>query len=111
MTWRKNLSRHLIALLTAVAAAPCFADATNSQLISQVLYNGSADYLFFIGTGNWVAAGCNAYYVQVLSTVTGANKILSIALTAYALGKNVQFYGSCDSQAGYFDATYIVVSG
>ena len=33
------------------------------------------------------------------------------ALAAYAAGKTVRFQGTCDSQAGYFDATYLTVSG
>jgi hypothetical protein len=91
----------MLAMLGAVFSSPSRADATNSQPISQVLYSGTADYLFFIGTGSWVAAGCNAYYVQVLPNLLGKAKIMAIALAAYASGKNVQFQGTCDSQAGY----------
>jgi hypothetical protein len=111
MTCLTALKKSLIIFLGMAAAVPALADSTNSQPISQVLYNGTADYLFVIGTGSWVASGCSAYYIQITPSVGGANKILSIAMAAYAMGKNVQFYGTCDAQAGYFDAYYIVVSG
>ena len=107
----RNLLVGALALFGAIVSTPSRADQTNSQPISQVLYSGTADYLFFIGTAGWVATGCSAYYVQVLPNLLGKDKIMAIALAAYAAGKNVQFQGTCDSQAGYFDATYITVSG
>lgn len=98
-------------LLGTLGAVPAFADQTNAQPITQVLYNGTSDYTFFIGTGSWTATGCSAYYAQVLPNLLGKDKLIAIALEAYALGKQVQFQGTCDSQAGYFDVTYITVSG
>lgn len=67
----RNALVSMLALLGAVVSSPSRADQTNSQPISQVLYSGTADYLFFIGTGGWVATGCNAYYVQVLPNLLG----------------------------------------
>jgi len=109
----KNIKwiRVAVALLGTLGAVPSFADQTNAQPLTQVLYNGSSDYIFFIGTGSWTATSCNAYYVQVLPNLLGKDKLIAIALEAYALGKSVQFQGTCDSQSGYFDATYIIVSG
>ena len=101
----------VLALLGTLFALPALADQTNSQPIAQVLYNGAADYTFLIGPASWVATSCTAYYVQVLPSVLGKDKIMAIALAAYVAGKNVQFQGTCDTQAGYFDATYITVTG
>ena len=97
--------------LGVFSALPAFADSTNAQPISQFLYNGSADYLFIVGPSSWVATGCTAYYVQILPSVTGKDKMMAIALAAYAAGKSVSFQGTCDAQSGYFDATYISVTG
>jgi hypothetical protein len=111
---QKYLNRRVllaIALFGASCATPTFADQTNSQPIAQVLYNGSVDYLFIVGSSSWVATSCNATYIQILPGVSGKDKMMAIALAAYMAGKSVQFQGTCDATPGYFDATYITVTG
>ena len=88
---------------------PVLAETTIQQPISQFLYSGSADYVYFIGPTNW-GGTCNAYYVQILASQQGKDKLFATALAAFTAGKNVLFYGGCDA-SGYFDANYIVVVG
>jgi len=87
-----------------------FSDATISQLIGPLNYNGDSNTVFFRGSMKWGAAGCpNATYVQVLSNVSGRKEILSIALAAKMAGKKVEFLGSCNADLDYFDAVYIII--
>ena len=86
----------ICACLTGLFALPTFADQTITQSITQVRYDGVADYLYFIGSTNWIATGCNPYYVDVTVGVAGRDKILAIAPAAFAVGKTVQFLGTCN---------------
>jgi hypothetical protein len=100
-----------VAAFAALCAA--FAHATiqsNTQLITHILYNGSIDFAFFIGTGPWTAQGCSSTYAQIHSNVPGKDKLLAVAMMAYASGKKVSFYGDCNTNPAYFDVMYITVS-
>lgn len=103
--------RSVLAVLCVMGALPSLADSTITQSITQVRYDGVADYLYFIGSTYWGATGCNPYYVEVTAGVAGRDKILAIALAAYAAGKTVQFQGTCNANSSYFDATYVIVTG
>jgi hypothetical protein len=109
---RRSRSRaaKFLALLGAIISLPALAENTNSQQISQFLYDGSADYAYFIGLGSW-GTSCNATYVQITAGVPFKDKLFAAALAAYAAGKTVTFQGTCSTQTGYFNATYITVSG
>jgi hypothetical protein len=112
---RKHLRSRLraakcLALMAAIITFPALAENTISQPISQFLYDGSADYAYFIGLGSW-GTSCNATYVQITTGVPFRDKLFAAALAAYAAGKTVTFQGTCSTQTGYFNATYITVSG
>jgi hypothetical protein len=115
MNVRKHLRSRLqaakcLALLAAIVSFPALGEITISQPISQSFYDGSADYAYFIGLGSW-GTSCNATYVQITTGVQFRNKLFVAALAAYAAGETVTFQGTCSSQTGYFNATYITVSG
>ena len=102
----------VLMLLVALAPFPAMAVQTISQPITQVIYNASADYQYFVGAATWGASGCSsATYVQILPNVAGKQNLLAITLAAYVAGKTVYFQETCDSNTNYFDATYISVSG
>jgi hypothetical protein len=103
-------ARVLIGVCGLAWGAAARADQTNTQLITHVLYNGTADYAFFIGTGPWAATGCSAFYAQLPNTQPGKKELLAIIMTAYSLGKRVSFQGSCNSNPTYFDIFYVTVS-
>lgn len=107
---RKHIYRGLLLILFIVDAAAA-QEATNSQKVQRVQYNGGGDTLFFIGESKWSAPGCpNATYVQIKgSEVPGINGIMSIGLSAKMAQRNVSFWGSCDTDTDYFNAFYIVL--
>lgn len=85
-------------------------ESTISQPITNVIYDGAADYLYVVGNAAWGAPSCaTAYYVQVTATVPGRKQLLAAVLAAHTAGKTVYFQGSCNSNGNYFDATYIVI--
>ena len=88
------------------------ADTTIAQPVKQVLYDGNADYAYFIGQAGWTTTNnsCSPYYAQIPASVTQRTKLLSVIMTAYAMGKKVQFSGTCDSNPSYFDVTYVTIS-
>jgi len=107
----KTLAKRLV-WLGVLGPVSAWADTTVTQSISQILYNAAADYAWFIGPAAWGAAGCpTATLIEIPANQPGKDKLYATALAAYAAGKNVQFYGTCSTQVGYFDVNYIVVSG
>ena len=93
-----------------LAPSLVLAESTISQPISRVLYDGAADYLYFVGSNAWGSPSCpNATYIQVTASVPGRKQIFAAALAAHAAGKVVRFQGVCNSNTNYFDATYIDV--
>jgi hypothetical protein len=108
--------RHHVAWMVAVlgslvCSAPArAAEVTIGQPITQLLYNGDADYTFFVGANRWGAPSCpNAYYAQLTPAVLGRKQMLAIALAAKQSGATVLFQGACSSDANYFNVTYIIV--
>jgi hypothetical protein len=101
------------ALLATAMLVPSLAIAENtiSQPISHVIYDGTADFLYVVGSGTWGAPSCaSAYYVQVTAAVPGRKQLLAAVLAAHTAGRAVSFQGSCSSTApNYFNATYITV--
>jgi hypothetical protein len=100
-------------VLTTLAAIPALAspvESTTMQPISHVLYDGTNDYLYVVGIANWGATSCpGAVYVQVGVSVAGRKQLMAVVLAAKAAGQSVRFQGTCNSNANYFDATYIDV--
>jgi hypothetical protein len=107
---RKSFLAMCLASLAGLWASTAYSAQTNMQPITQIWFNGSIDFAFFTGQGQWTAPGCSATYIQIHSSVPARDKILALAMMAHASGKKVLFYGECSASAGYFDATYIVVS-
>jgi hypothetical protein len=101
----------VMAFVIALAPLSAMADETIAQTISGLRYDGVADYTYFTGPASWRATGCNPQFVEVTATVAQRQKLLAVALAAYAAGKQVQFQGTCNSNTNYFDATYISVIG
>lgn len=100
-------------LLLSFAFVASHASANTDFLtISQINYNGDGNDLFFMTpTGKWGDPACpNAPYIHVKASVSGRQQILSIGLAAYMAGKKVQFWGTCSTDVGYFDAFYIIVT-
>ena len=63
-----------------------------------------------INTG-WGGSGAcsNATYAYTHNQLQGRKEILSVALSAKAMGKAVQFIGTCDSNGNYLKATRIIM--
>jgi len=109
---KAKLKFRVLLLFVGLVPFSAMAVQTISQPITQVLYNASTDYQYFLGSVAWGASGCStAIYVQILPSVSGKQNLLAVALAAYVAGKTVYFQGTCDSNTNYFDATYISVSG
>ena len=107
--------RVFIAGLLLLTSIVSFADVTKKSTIRQVLYNGNADFLWFVSDTGWDVLDrdgnilCRPYYVQVKSSVAGRDKILSIGLAAKMARSEVDFIGECSADPAYFDAFYIRV--
>lgn len=107
---KKNL---VILILSFILASSPYADVTKKSKISQVLYNGNADYTFFVSESGWDVKDsggnilCQPYYVQITNGVQGRDKILSVGLAAKMAGATVDFLGECNSDPTYFNAHYI----
>jgi hypothetical protein len=92
-----------------------FSETTNKTTIKTVLYNGTADYLWFTSNSGWVVKDssgntlCTPYYVQVTSSIAGRDKLLSIGLAAKMARSEVDFIGNCTTDPNYFNAYYIRV--
>jgi hypothetical protein len=100
----------LLTTLTAIPAMAAPVESTTTQSIAHVLYDGTNDYLYVVGIASWGAASCpSAVYVQVGVSVPGRKQLMAAVLAAKAAGQLVRFQGTCNSNANYFDATYIDV--
>ena len=96
--------------LSAAFSGPALADQTIVQGVTHVLYNGTADSAFVVGTARWGAAGCNPYYVEIAPTQAGRDKLLAIILAAQAGGRRLSFQGTCNvSNPDYFSAYYVTI--
>ncbi|MFS1522750.1 hypothetical protein ACL7TT_01345 [Microbulbifer sp. 2304DJ12-6] len=109
-----NCKSYLLPMLLGcfLTASQTYAtDRTNAQLIKRIQYNGAAQTLFFVGESKWSSENCaSATYIQIRSTeVPGIKEIMSIGLAAQMAGKDVEFWGACDSNPDYFNANYIVI--
>lgn len=113
--WGVLVNKFLLSILILIVANTVSADATKKSKIKRVLYNGQADYTFFISESGWDASDsegnvlCTPYYVQVTSGVLGRDKLLSLGLAAKMAGMEVDFIGECDANPNYFNAHYIRV--
>ena len=108
------MKKYLVLVAAFVFSAECYSATTNKQKIKTLLYNGNADYVFFTSDSGWVVRDsdesvlCSPHYVQVISSVAGRDKIMSIALAAKMGGKQVDFIGECNpTNSSYFNAYYI----
>ncbi len=103
----------LIVLIGFFVSHLSYSDTTAKSKIKTFLYNGNADYSFFTSETGWeVTDGdgnvlCSPYYVQVISSVPGRDKIYSAGLAAKMSGSIVDFVGECSSNPNYFNAYYI----
>ncbi|MFT5084344.1 MAG: hypothetical protein ACI9Y1_002398, partial [Lentisphaeria bacterium] len=70
------------------------------------------DFVFFISEGGWEVKDvdgnilCTPYYVQVINSVAGRDKLFSMGLAAKASGAEIEFVGECSSEPNYFNAYY-----
>ncbi len=99
-------------LLLAAFLFPTVGSAaeTIAQPVKVFRYNAEANYLYVVGANGWGSADCvNATYVQVKSTVAGHKQMFAAVLAAHSNGKTVKFWGTCNTDPNYFDATYIIV--
>ena len=101
----------LTTMMLIVATSSSFAyEVTDTQKIARVQYDGSGLHLYFVGDLKWSAPGCpNATYVWIKPDLPGIKAILSIALSAFMGGREVEFRGVCAADTDYFSASYIVV--
>jgi hypothetical protein len=99
----------LVAILAMVG--PVFAGTTNAQIITHVLYDGDADYAYFVGQSSWTTPeGCSSYYATLAGTQPGKEKLLAIVLAAHAAGRRVSFRGDCTGHPNYLHLTYVTVT-
>lgn len=109
------MKRIILGAIVFSISISAVAETTNKTTISQVLYNGNVDFLYFIADSGWVVKDgsgntlCSPYYVQIISSVPGRDKLLSIALAAKFAGAEVDFIGACATDPSYFNAYYIRV--
>ncbi len=109
------MTRYILGIILIGLSVLSSADTTRKSMIKMVLYNGTADYLWFISDTGWdVTDGdgnvlCTPYYVQVTSSVAGRDKIMSIGLAAKMARSEVDFIGECSTNPSYFNAYYIRV--
>ena len=107
--------RCILGVALIALSAFSFSGTTKKSTIKIVLYNGTADYLWFVSDTGWnVTDGdgnilCTPYYVQITSSVAGRDKIMSMGLAAKMTKSEVDFIGECATDPSYFNAYYIRV--
>ncbi len=101
----------LMCLPFMLVSGTASAAQTSRHEIVRTQMNGDSQTIFFAAASGWGAAGCeNATYVTFKAGMTGYEAMLSLALTAFAAGLEVQFSGDCDGPSGnYFNADYIYI--
>ncbi len=86
------------------------AESTIFQTVTLINFDASANgALYFRGDAKWGASSCsNATYVQIKADVPARKELLSIVLAEKMAGKRIQFWGTCDANTEYFNASYLV---
>jgi hypothetical protein len=106
---KENTMKKIILICLLFMSQNAFAgEYSNTAKIGEIRFNNNAKIIYLKPvSGAWTNTGCMA--ITVPSSMSGQDGFISIALAAKLAGKEINFFGDCDTVSKNFTAHSIIV--